>query len=61
MIAFRRAGELALLQADAQTLADAAWGLMASAEFSNTDDEAVALLAGPSRPLIPRTGRCGPG
>jgi len=44
MTAFRRAGELALLQADAQTLADAAWGLMASAEFSNTDDEAVALL-----------------
>jgi DNA-binding SARP family transcriptional activator/tetratricopeptide (TPR) repeat protein len=44
MLAFRRAGQLAVAQADGETLADAAWGLMVSAEFSNTDDEAVELL-----------------
>jgi DNA-binding SARP family transcriptional activator/tetratricopeptide (TPR) repeat protein len=42
--AFRLAGELAVSQADSETLADAAWGLMVSAEFSNTDDESVALF-----------------
>ena len=44
MGAFRRAGQLAVAQADGETLADAAWGLMVSAEFSNTDNEAVELL-----------------
>ena len=44
MAAFRRAGELAVSQADGETLADAAWGLMVSAEFSNTDAESVALF-----------------
>ena len=44
MVAFRRAGELAVSQADSETLADAAWGLMVSAEFTTTDDESVALF-----------------
>jgi tetratricopeptide (TPR) repeat protein len=44
MLAFRRAGELAVSRADDETLADAAWGLMVSAEFSSTDNEAVELL-----------------
>ena len=44
MAAFRRAGELAVSHADGQTLADAAWGLMVSAEFSTTDEESVALF-----------------
>ena len=44
MAAFRRAGELAVLHADGQTLADAALGLMVSAEFSNTDEESIALF-----------------
>jgi DNA-binding SARP family transcriptional activator len=44
MVAFRRAGELAVSHADSETLADAAWGLMVSAEFSTTDDESVALF-----------------
>lgn len=44
MVAFRRAGQVAVEQADGETLADAAWGLMVSAEFSNTDDEAADLL-----------------
>lgn len=44
MTAFRRAAKLAVSQADDETLADAAWGLMVSAEFSSTDDEAVKLL-----------------
>jgi DNA-binding SARP family transcriptional activator/tetratricopeptide (TPR) repeat protein len=44
MVAFRRAGELAVSQADDETLADAAWGLMVSAEFSTTDGESVELF-----------------
>jgi DNA-binding SARP family transcriptional activator len=44
MAAFRQAGELAVSQADTQALADAAWGVMAAAEFSSTDEAAVALL-----------------
>jgi DNA-binding SARP family transcriptional activator/tetratricopeptide (TPR) repeat protein len=44
MAAYRRAGELAVSQDDSETLADAAWGLMASAEFSSTDDDSVALF-----------------
>jgi hypothetical protein len=44
MAAFRRAGELAVSLADSESLADAAWGLMVSAEFSTTDDESVALF-----------------
>ncbi len=44
MAAFRRAGELAVSQADGDTFADAALGLMVSSEFSNTDQESVALF-----------------
>ena len=44
MAAFRRAGELAVSHADGQALADAAWGLMVSAEFSTTDNESVEFL-----------------
>ena len=44
MVAFRLAGEIAVSLADSATLADAAWGLMASAEFSTSDDESVALF-----------------
>ena len=44
MAAFRRAGELAVSQADGETLADAALGLMVSAEFSTTDEESIALF-----------------
>ena len=44
MVAFRQAGELAVSLADSETLADAAWGLMVSAEFSTTDEESVALF-----------------
>ncbi len=44
MAAFRRAGELAVSHADGQTLADAALGLMVSAEFSTTDEDSIALF-----------------
>jgi hypothetical protein len=42
--AFRRAGQLAVQQADAETMAEAAWGLMVSTEFSNIDDEAIGIF-----------------
>ncbi len=42
--ACRQAVELAVSHADGESLADAAWGLMGSAEFSTTDEESVALF-----------------